>query len=254
MTTIRRTDLDNHVVELTLDKPPANAIDEHLLADLDRELRLIESDDHVRAVVLTGAGAFFSAGFDFAAPRRDDEVALDLYRLYRDCHAALLTMPKPTVAFINGHAIAGGFVLALACDYRIAVHGDYRIGMNEVAVGASFPRAAVEIVRLRLTDAQATALVLGAQLLPSSSAIECGLAHETVSQTDAGAHVRAVASRLAGYGRDSYAHTKRALIESAAARIAAETDEEALATMSVWISDESRAARKRQRERLRVKS
>lgn len=254
MTTVRSSEFGDGAVLLTLDRPPANAIDEHLLEDLHRALVAIRHDSAVRAVVLTGAGGFFSAGFDFAAPRRDDEVALDLYELYRDCHLQLFTLPKPTIAMIGGHCIAGGFVLALACDHRIAVAGDYRIGMNEVAVGASFPCAAMEIVRSRLTQAQASELILGARLLPGSAAITAGLASEIVPRGDIEAHVRSLASRLGGLARDSYAHSKAALISDAVARIEAESDEEALATMAVWISDESRAARRRQRERLNVRS
>ncbi len=254
MTTIDMRPFGDGVVLLELDKPPANAIDEHLLADLARVLAEVRDDAAVRAVVLGGAGAFFCAGFDFAAPRRDDEVALDLYKLYRDCHLALLTLSKPTIAMINGHAIAGGFVLALACDHRIAAAGDYRIGMNEIAVGASFPRAAMEIVRLRLSHAQAAELVLGAGLLPASAAVTSGLASEIVAREALEPHVRELAQRLAGMARDAYVHTKLGLVAEAASRIEAETDDEALATMAVWICDESRAARRRQRERLKVRA
>ncbi|HXC53596.1 MAG TPA: enoyl-CoA hydratase/isomerase family protein [Candidatus Limnocylindrales bacterium] len=253
MSTIRTIPLVDDAVLLTLARPPANAIDEHLLIDLHATLVSLRTDDSVRAVVITGSGAFFSAGFDFSAPRRDDEIALDLYRRYRDCHLALLTMPKPTIAWINGHAIAGGFVIALACDHRIAAGGDYRIGMNEVAVGASFPRTAMEIVRLRLTHAQASELVLGAQLFPSSKAVALGLAHEIVARESIETHVRALAGRLAAFPCDAYARTKQALVADAERRILAETDSEAVATMSVWISDESRAARRRQREKLNVR-
>src|SRR6185369_1700165 len=157
------------------------------------------------------------------------------------------------IAWINGHAIAGGFVIALACDHRIAAGGDYRIGMNEVAVGASFPRTAMEIVRLRLTHAQASELVLGAQLFPSSKAVALGLAHEIVARESIETHVRALAGRLAAFPCDAYARTKQALVADAERRILAETDSEAVATMSVWISDESRAARRRQREKLNVR-
>src|SRR6185503_2297846 len=135
----------------------------------------------VRALVLTGSGSFFSGGFDFAAPRRDDAVAVEIYAAYRETHLKLLTLPKPTVAMVNGHAIAGGLVLVLACDYRLGVAGDYKVGLNEVAVGASFPRTAFEIVRLRLSHAQASELILGAALYPSSQAIRLGAVDELLA-------------------------------------------------------------------------
>src|SRR5215470_868865 len=133
MSTIRTEDRDAGVRVLTLDRPPANALDEALLADLEAALDAARDDAGVRALVMTGAGAFFSGGFDLGAPRRDAAAARGLRVRYRDVHVALLAFPKPTLAAVAGHAIAGGFVLALACDYRLGADGDYKIGLNEVA-------------------------------------------------------------------------------------------------------------------------
>jgi enoyl-CoA hydratase len=253
MHTVRSEDRNQGVRILRLEKPPANAIDETLLADLGAALDAARADDAVRAVVLTGAGAFFSGGFDFAAPRRDDDVAYDLYARYRDVHLKLLTLPKPTVAMVNGHAIAGGLVLVLACDYRLGVEGDYRVGLNEVAVGASFPRAAFEIVRLRLLHARASELILGAALYPSSQALRLGIVDELFAPDTFEETVLRRAARLGGFPREAYAHSKAAFVADTVQRIEAETPEEALQTMSVWITPESRAARARQREKLGVK-
>jgi enoyl-CoA hydratase len=236
---------------LRLDRPPANAIDESLLADLAAALDAARSDDSVRAVVLTGSGKFFCAGFDFSAPRRDDQVAWELYELYRDSHLKLLTLPKPTVAMINGHAIAGGLVLALACDYRLGLEGEYRVGLNEVAVGASFPRAAFEIVHLRLSHTRASELILGAALYPSGQAIRLGIVDQCFPADKLESTALRRAARLGGFPRQAYAHAKAALVAHAAARIQAESQDEALRTMAVWITPESRAARAKQRERLR---
>jgi enoyl-CoA hydratase len=220
---------------------------------LSAALARAAGDDAIRAVVVTGSGAFFSGGFDFAAPRRDDEVAHGLYELYRDCHLRLLELPKPTVAMVNGHAIAGGLVVALACDRRIAVDGAYRIGLNEVEVGASFPRAAFEIVRLRLAHAAATELILGARLLPARAGVALGVLSEMLPAAGFEAAVIDEAVRLGSFPREAYAHSKAAFVAEAAARIRAETAEDALRTMTVWITEESRAARRRQREKLNVR-
>lgn len=252
MSTVTERDHDHGVRVLTLTKPPANAIDEALLSDLGRALEGAAQDDRVRAVVLTGSGRFFCAGFDFSAPRRDDEVAFEIYNLYRDAHLALLTMPKPTVAMVNGHTIAGGMVLALACDYRLGVAGDYKIGMNEVSVGASFPRAAMAIVQLRLPHARVAELILGATLYPASESLRLGLVDELIAADVFVPTVLRRAARLGAFPRESYAHSKAALVATAADHIRAETSDEAMQTMAVWISDESRAARRRQRAALGV--
>jgi len=253
MSAVRADDRDSGVRVLTLDRPPANAIDETLLTELATALDAARADDAVRAMVLTGSGAFFSGGFDFAARRRDDEVALDLYTRYRDAHLKLLTLPKPTVAMVNGHTIAGGLVLVLACDYRLGLDGNYRVGLNEVAVGASFPRAAFEIVRLRLPHARVSELILGAALYPSSHALRLGVVDELLAADTFADTVLRRAARLGTFPREAYAHAKAALVAEAVGRIEAETPEEALQTMSVWITPESRAARAKQREKLGVR-
>jgi enoyl-CoA hydratase len=250
MGTVRETDREGGVRVLTLDRPPANAEDETLLGDLEIALDRVARNDAVRAVVLTGAGAFFSGGFDLRAPRRDDESGRVVRRLFRDVHLRLLTLPKPTLAMVNGHAVAGGLVLALACDYRLGLDGDYRIGLNEVAVGASYPRAAFEIVRLRLPHARASELLLGAALYPASQAVRLGVVDELLSADTLEASVLRRAARMGGFPREAFAHTKAALVAEAVTRIEAETPEEEERGAAVWTAAESRAARAAQRRKL----
>src|SRR5439155_1161131 len=124
-------------------------------------------DDAVRAVVLTGHGRFFSAGLDLRGgidfqALSSTGTPTDPFLRLSSCLLTFLCFPKPAVAMLRGHAIAGGLILLLACDYRLGLDGEYRIGLNEVAIGASFPKAAFEIVRLRLTHQQASELLLAA--------------------------------------------------------------------------------------------
>jgi enoyl-CoA hydratase len=252
MVTVRTADRDGGVRLLTLDRTPANAEDETLLADLGMALADARADDAVRAIVLTGAGVFFSAGFDLAAPRRDEAAAERIRHLFRATHLALLGLPKPTVAMVNGHAIAGGLVLALACDYRLGLDADYRVGLNEVAIGASYPRVAFEIVRLRLTPARASELLLGAALYPASEAIRLGLVDELLPADRLEATVFRRAARLGAFPREAYAHTKQALVAETVAHVEAEAPEEAARGAAVWSTAESRAARAAQRAKLRA--
>lgn len=250
MPTVRTDDHEGGVRVLTLDRPPANALDEVLLTDLGTALLAAQADDAVRAVVLTGAGAFFSGGFDLAAPRRDEAAARALRALYRDTHLRLLALPKPTVAMLSGHAIAGGLILVLACDYRLGLDGPYRLGLNEVAIGASYPKVALEIVLLRLPHARASELLLGAALYPATQATRLGAVDELLPADTFAATVLRRAARLGAFPREAYAHTKAALIADAMARVEAETDDEAAGGTAVWTTAESRAARAAQRARL----
>jgi enoyl-CoA hydratase len=252
MGTVRCSDHEGGVRVLTLDRPPANAIDETLLTDLGLALNAAQGDPVVRAIVLTGAGRFFSGGFDLAAPRRDAAAARQIQLLYRDLHAELLGFPKPTLAMVNGHAIAGGFVLALTCDYRLGVEGDHRIGLNEVAIGAGFPRTAVEIVQLRLPQARASELMLGGALYPAGQALRLGLVDELFPAAAFEATVLRRAARLGSHPRAAYVDAKLALVAGALERIARETEADGERTDAVWRDPESRAARRAQREKLGI--
>jgi len=248
--TIRIDDRDGGVRVLTLDRPPANALDESVLGDLGAALDTARTDDAVRALVLTGAGAFFSGGFDLTAPPRDAAAAGALQTLYRDVHVRLLGFPKPTLAQLAGHAIAGGLVLVLACDYRLGAEGDYKVGLNEVAIGSSFPRAALEIVRLRLPHPRAAELLLGAALYPASQAIRLGIVDELLPPATLADTVLRRAARMGAFPRGAYAHTKAGLVEDAIRRAMHESPDAEERTGAVWTSPESSAARARQRAKL----
>jgi len=103
----------------------------------------------------------------------------------------LFDHPAPTVALVNGHAIAGGCILALCCDVRVATPNPAaRIGLNEVALGVEFPPRVMTLVRYRLSPAAAERAVLGSQLLDPVGAREAGLLDEVTSDAAAVARAR----------------------------------------------------------------
>lgn len=196
-------------------------------------------------VLLSGAGDVFSAGLDL------EEVAtLDVPRARKLLAAlegtveALFTYPAPTVALVNGHAIAGGCVLALCCDHRVAaVNPRARIGLNEVAAGLAFPPKTLAMIRARLSPSQAEQAILGARLVDPAAAREAGLVDEVAEDARAVALARLEA--LSRHPREAYARAKRALRTGAMRLSDAQQRSLEEEIVPLWGSEETRAAARR---------
>src|SRR5262249_8802425 len=158
--------------------------------------------------------------------RRDPATARALGALYRAVHVTLLGFPKPTVARLAGHTVAGGLVLALACDYRLGREGDCPRRPHPVAVRAWLPRVSPDSGDLRLPHARAAELALGAALYPAGQAVRLGVVDELLPADGFDDTVFRRAARLGGLPREAYAHTKAALVAHALASVFAETPEE----------------------------
>ena len=252
--TVESRDIDGGVRILTLNNPPANAFSRALLTDLGAAADAAKNDDRVRAVVVTGAGKFFSGGLDLkevTAPSPGEVFGSSFGR--NDGVFALWTLPKPTVAMVNGHAIAGGAILCLACDVRIVARGEAKIGLNEVAIGLSFPIGAYEIAALALNNQQARRVLLEAGLHAPDTARTLGMIDEVVEPADLERVCIERARRLASYSAAAYAHTKRTLQHDAVQRVLSETEEQRRATAKLWSSAEVQAIVKQQLARLTTK-
>ena len=164
---VSREDRDG-VAVLTMQHGKANAFD----VELVRALRgAIEDASSASAIVLTGRGSIFSAGVDLnrlldGGATYTREFLGELSPLFRE----LFTFPRPVVAAVNGHAIAGGCVLALCCDLRLGALGEWRMGAPELLVGVPFPTAALEIVRFQTPPGRlGDVLYCGSTQLPEDS-------------------------------------------------------------------------------------
>ena len=140
--------------------------------------------------------------------------------------------------------------MLLACDCRLGVDGDYKIGLNEVAIGVSFPKAAFEIVRLRLTHQRASELLLDAGLYSATEALRLGVVDELIAARSFEETVLLRAARLGSYPKDAFAHTKAALVDEAVERVKAEPSDEARRGAALWMTPESVSARLAQTEKL----
>src|SRR5271155_5162973 len=127
---VEAKDIEDGVRILTLNRPPANAISREFNEALHDQCREASENKAVRAVIVTGIGRFFSGGLDIKEQASGKSRVGVLGSEERDGVFALWTLPKPTIAMVNGHAIAGGLIIMLACDFRIASRGSARFGAN----------------------------------------------------------------------------------------------------------------------------
>ena len=156
-------------------------------------------DAEPRPTVLTGEGNIFSAGINLlevAAFSRDEIMAF--IEEFSVLMTRALTTRYPLIAAVNGHAVAGGCVLAMACDRRIGTRGDFKIGMNEIAIGLTLPAVVTEILCDKLASEQARTVILSGALYHPEEAQQAGLLDDVVDSVDeAIERACAVASDLA---------------------------------------------------------
>lgn len=133
----------------------------------------------------------------------------------------LLTFPKPAVAAINGHAIAGGCIIAAACDYRVMAEGSGRIGVPELAVGVPFPTLPFEIVRARVSPGHFRDLVFTGRTVPPQEAVAVGFVDEIAPLDVLMTRAQQAAERLADIPPITFALTKRTFVEPIRERIGA---------------------------------
>ena len=191
-----------------------------------------------RALVITGSGSAFSAGVDLrrildGGTPYTEQFLTALSRMFR----AVFDHPRPTVAAVNGHAIAGGCVLALACDVRLMSGG--RIGLAELAVGVPFPTSALEIVRHALGTA-ADRAVLRAETVGPEQALALGMVHEVTGAEELLPRALALAAELAARSPEAYRLAKAQLHGPANGAIEATTAEEDGAVLAGWTAEDTR--------------
>ncbi len=245
--TIARVD-GVHVVTMTSNK--VNAMNDDFFSDLQAAIAELQSAE-VLPAVLTGQGSCFCAGLDLRSLYELDRVSMAGFVARLDATVlAWLSLPRPTVAAINGHAIAGGCVLALACDLRVAVERGARIGMNEVQVGLPFPAVPLAVARHALSAAFVRELLLEGATYGPEEAKARGLVDELVAPEQVVARAVARAGVLAPDTLAAYAAVKTHLLAPTLAALEASRERVNRDFLDVWFSDAARRRVGEVRDRL----
>jgi enoyl-CoA hydratase len=187
----------------------ANAMNRNMLDALASTL----TEGAPQPTVLTGDGKIFSAGLDLVTldTLDEDEFEEFLTRFSRTM-VQVLTAPYPLVAAVNGHAVAGGCVLALACDYRVGVEGEYKIGMNELSHGLPLPAVANEIPRGALTPQTFRTVVMSGVLMEPETAQQVGILDMLTEDADSCVEQACALARQQGGAPEAFAGVKAGVV------------------------------------------
>jgi enoyl-CoA hydratase len=191
---------------ITMDDSKANALSFDMMAQINAALD--QAQDAGKVVVLTGRPGKFSAGFDLSVMGQGGDAMVDLLRQGAMLSQRLLNFETPVVLAVSGHALAMGALLLLSADYRIGVHGNYKIGLNEVAIGMTLPLFGVELARARLDTAHCNDAVGLARLYNAEGAAGVGFLDEAVEEEALPARAAAVAEQLAALDMEAHKNTK----------------------------------------------
>ena len=162
---------------IRLDDGKANAMGSEMIAEVNEALDRAEEES--RAVLITGRPGLLSGGFDLNVIRSGDAASIQsminagaklLMRIYG--------FPKPIVMATGGHGVALGGFLLLAADYRLGVVGDYKIGLNEVAIGMTLPPFALMLAKSRIANQYLTNAAITANLYDPEGAVQAGFLDE----------------------------------------------------------------------------
>ena len=157
-----------------LDNKTANAVNLNLLEELAETLETVKNQYH--AMVLAGNPRFFSMGFDLPELILLDRNGFsEFFQKFNETVISILTLPVPTVAALGGHTIAGGAILALACDFRVGKEGKPLIGLNEIKLGLPVPFIADLMLRQVTGDRTATRMIFQGEFVSMAEAAGSGL-------------------------------------------------------------------------------
>jgi enoyl-CoA hydratase/carnithine racemase len=239
-----RTEKTDGLLTLTLSRAPANALNASMVDELNSALQQADAPD-VRAVILASdRPKFFCAGFDVKEVFQYDRQQMTSYfGAFMHLYETLFRLPKPVVGAVSGHAVAGGAILALACDVRVMAEGSFRFALNEVNLGIVLPPGILRMALDAIGPRHARELFLGGETLTPPRAFAVGLAHELAQPEEvlprALAHARALAEKPAA----AFASIKRNLIELSGHAAAGGDQRHLPQFIDLWFAPESRQRR-----------
>ena len=205
----------NGIGTITLQRPPANAYDAQFLRELSDAVRAVRDDDAVRvAVIRSGTPKFFCSGADISTLQgASREGFANFVLLAHETVDMIGRTPKLFIAAIEGHCIGGGLELALACDFRFASEGTYKLGLAEVKLGLSPGMGGTQRLPRLIGKSAALQMMVAGESISPGDAHELGIIDDVFAEDDFDAQTNAYARKLANGATLAQGHIKLAVNE-----------------------------------------
>jgi Delta3-Delta2-enoyl-CoA isomerase len=233
--------VDGDIATVVLSRGKVNALMQAVIDELGDCFHELSLDERVKAVILTGTGKFFSFGFDI--PHFMDHSKEEFTRYltkFTEFYTELFLFPKPVVAALNGHTIAGGCMIATACDYRIMVTGKAKISLNEITFGSSVFAGSVEMLKKCAGPRNAEAVLLSGGMYSAEQALNLGLIDYVSSEQNLLEDAKRIAEDSATFIGRAYQSIKLLLRGPIAEEMKKREKQSIVEFVDIWYSPETR--------------
>jgi len=228
---------DEATAEIRINRGKVNALNEQVIEELAGCFERLAVDPQVRAVLLTADGPFFSFGFDIPEFLGYSKESFARFaKKFTGLYTNLFEYPKPVVAALNGHAIAGGCMLSLACDYRIMVSGKARISLNEITFGSSVFGSSAAMLKFIVGGRNAQAILYDGAMYSAEEALKLGMIDQVSTPDRLIDEARILAKRLGEIDPNAFTSVKALLRSPVAEEMRAKDTHSVQEFIEIWYS------------------
>ena len=231
---------DGEIATAILSRGKVNALNEPMVEEITRSFEDLATDNEVKSIIFTGSGKFFSFGFD--VPEFLNYSKSDFIRYlekFTNFYTYLFLFPKPIVAALNGHTIAGGCMLATACDFRLMVTGKAKISLNEITFGSPVLAGSVEMLRYCVGSRNAQSILYSGAMYSAEEACQLGLVEQVSSEDALAEDARKVAQEFAQKDSSVFKSIKHLLRKPASEEMIKREKDAILEFVDIWYSEQT---------------
>lgn len=236
-----KLEINDNIATIAINRPKVNALNNGVVNDINTAFENILKDDSVKVVILKGQGSFFSFGFDVPGFMSYSKEDFHSYvNTYCDLIKKIFMYPKMVIAALNGHTIAGGCVLSLACDYRIMVSDNAKIALNEMTFGSTLFSCVTETLNYAVGFKNAEQIIYSGKMHSAKEALELGLVDKIVSEDEFEEAVNEFAHEFTGKDTDAFSSIKRMLKQETLYRVEKYEKSTISEFVDIWYSKSTR--------------